>query len=222
MIKTYFQAKPNHVRQIIEQYEPCNVVDQSQCVQLSSVDDLFVILDGSNTILDSRRQDYWYRTIDISKELVNQLKLTKTVAHFVIPKDPNFKKKLSKRMGREAEQYDEIVNGTLCTDARKMHNELEQAKNYYHVPGGKQDLQPTLEDIALRLKDRTGLIVIMSGPYVPDIVHSIHTKNTAVLLYYDALYIEPDKVKRVSVDKIFTDGTMLIEEVVNLVNTPGR
>lgn len=78
--------------------------------------------------------------------------------HFVVPKNPVVFSDMSRRRRRQVIPYVEIINGTLCTDGNRIHNKLEQAKNYHDVPGGVQDLQPTVEHISSRLNGRTGLV----------------------------------------------------------------
>ena len=196
----------------MEQHKPCNTVDPSQC-DMNVVNEIYVILDGSDTILDSRlRVDYWQRMIDISKELIMRMRTANTLAHFVVPKT-------NKRQRKDPIPYEVIISGTLCADVVKMHNKLERAKNYRHVPGGLQDLQPTVDFIADTLDAKTGFIITMSGPYVPSLVDT----KASVLVYYDSHYIRPDEIKNIYVDELFTDEVKLIDKVISLVYfAPGR
>ena len=59
----------------------------------------------------------------------------------------------------------------------------------------------------------------MSGPYIPQVLEA----KSAVVIYYNPLYVEPQKVKNIGVDQLFISGQDLIDRVISLVKTtPGR
>ena len=59
----------------------------------------------------------------------------------------------------------------------------------------------------------------MSGPYIPQVLEA----TSAVVIYYNPLYVEPQKVKNIGVDQLFISGQELIDRVISLIKTtPGR
>ena len=59
----------------------------------------------------------------------------------------------------------------------------------------------------------------MSGPYIPHVLEA----TSAVVIYYNPLYVEPQKVKNIGVDQLFISGQELIDRVISLIKTtPGR
>ena len=71
----------------------------------------------------------------------------------------------------------------------------------------------------LKIVAKPKTIIIMSGPYIPQVLEA----TSAVVVYYNPLYVEPQKVKNIGVDQLFISGQELIDRVISLVKTtPGR